>query len=656
MKETTKNSLMNIGICLGFSLILSTIYIFYHISMKNITWIPLIISYIIFVLIVFLNVLVVADYFILEDVKIRKKTDESFLKFISYFYDYFNFVLIAISWVIFPLCINWLETGYYSTKKIILEPIHKLWREIKDYLKKGYIKAIIVIAVILGVVVVVLYFMFKDKYRLKYPWHYAHYFSMIPNIYSLLVIYVNVGYFCVQFIIDYKRQGLYCCDNSCCRGNSNLLRKYFFYSGRKIIKLIKEYKVKMQDAEKNLIAEMTKIPISTKSGFHDYLKGIINSILTSKKSLMLTEREEINNKEIIINNKANNNNEAIYSRNGCPTEVKIEINEIEAKDVDNSEVERKKEKENEKKNENEKEKEKAHENKENSLNTIEDTVAEYIRGCKESSRKITKLANLYKDILQDTKDELYELPSRDRCNRKQCLTMGKYIILFIVFIMIILSDICVPIVAYDNEVKKGENSTDIINDMSDTFTYSDGVINTKDDPEEEESSVAANIIEFIVIVWFFSAYTIMLFYTINRREYLSGDFLSGKSVNDNINLMKTLKEICGFTYPVIYCNFYFWKYISKSQMLFYENVAIPDYKFKSGITVFMIAKLFVIGVSIIIYYCGFNIGWILKNDLADFNITMCESYYNVEKDENDYKIFTSEINEEMKIIEPFYGF
>ena len=656
MKETTKNSLMNIGICVGFSLIISTIYICYHISMKNITWIPLIISYIIFVLIVFLNVLVEADYFILEDAKILKKTDESFLKFMSYFYNYFNFALTAICWLIFPFCINWLETGYYSTKKIILEPIQRLWRSIIDYLKKGYVKAIIVIAVILGIVVVVLYFMFKDKYKLKYPWHYAHYFSMIPNIYSLFKIYVNVGYFCVQFIIDYKRQGLYCCDNSCCRGNSNLLRKYFFYSGSKIIKLIKDYKRKIQEAEKKLIEEIAKIPISTKSGFHNYLKGSINSIINNKKSLMLTEREEISNKEIIINNKVNNNNEGIYSGNGCPTEVKIEINEIEAKDVDNSEVKRKKEKENEKKNEKEKEKEKAHESKEDSINKIEDTVAEYIKGYKESSRKITKLANLYKDILQDTKDELNELPSRDRCNPKQRRLMVKYIILYIVFIMIILSDICVPIVAYDNEVEKGENSTDIINDMSDTFTYSDGVINTKDEPEEEKSSVAANIIEFLVIVWFFSAYTIMLFYSINRREYLSGDFLSGKSVNDNINLMKSLKEICGYTYPVIYCNFYFWKYISKSQMLFYEQVAIPDYKFKSGITVFMIAKLFVIGVSIIIYYCGFNIGWILKSDLSDFNITICESSYNADNDENNYKILTSEINKEINLIEPFYGF
>ena len=70
----------------------------------------------------------------------------------------------------------------------------------------------------------------------------------------------------------------------------------------------------------------------------------------------------------------------------------------------------------------------------------------------------------------------------------------------------------------------------------------------------------------------------------------------------------------------------------------------------------MIAKLFVIGVSIIIYYCGFNIGWILKRDLSDFNITICESSYNVDSDENNYKIFTSEINKEIKIIEPFYGF
>ncbi len=158
------------------------------------------------------------------------------------------------------------------------------------------------------------------------------------------------------------------------------------------------------------------------------------------------------------------------------------------------------------------------------------------------------------------------------------------------------------------------------------------------------------IVLFTLYVWVFSAYTIMLFYSINKREYISGDFLSGQGVNDNINLMKSLKEICGYTYPVIYCNFYFWKYISKSDMLFYEEVAIPDYKFEFGVTLFMIVKLLVIIASIIIYYNGFFVGWIFKNDLGEFKNEK------IEDDENKYKTYTLEIYKEIIIIEPFVGF
>jgi hypothetical protein len=65
-----------------------------------------------------------------------------------------------------------------------------------------------------------------------------------------------------------------------------------------------------------------------------------------------------------------------------------------------------------------------------------------------------------------------------------------------------------------------------MNNMTNTFNYSDRVINNTKHGPEVEISFGENIIVVIHIVWLFPSYTIMLFCSVNRREYLSGDFLS----------------------------------------------------------------------------------------------------------------------------------
>ena len=104
----------------------------------------------------------------------------------------------------------------------------------------------------------------------------------------------------------------------------------------------------------------------------------------------------------------------------------------------------------------------------------------------------------------------------------------------------------------------------------------------------------------------------------NKRAFISGDFLSGKKINDSISLMKTLKDICGYTFPLCYCNFYFWKFTSNAPILFYENIYIPDYELTHGVGLFMIAKLVVVFFSIAIFRCcgGINKISFYKNDLA----------------------------------------
>ena len=81
--------------------------------------------------------------------------------------------------------------------------------------------------------------------------------------------------------------------------------------------------------------------------------------------------------------------------------------------------------------------------------------------------------------------------------------------------------------------------------------------------EEEENKkeitipLIIKIIIYIPFYFLFSSYTIITIYSITRRTYITGDFLSGKHINDNLNLMKTLKIVCEDAFVLVYCNFYY---------------------------------------------------------------------------------------------------
>ena len=92
--------------------------------------------------------------------------------------------------------------------------------------------------------------MFKDKYRLEDPLYYFDYFAMALNIYSLIKIYINVGYFMVQIFFDSKIEGC-CCRNrnlnngnlcNCCFGSQILEKKLYFYSVRLIVENTEKFK------------------------------------------------------------------------------------------------------------------------------------------------------------------------------------------------------------------------------------------------------------------------------------------------------------------------------------------------------------------------------------------------------------------------------
>lgn len=102
--------------------------------------------------------------------------------------------------------------------------------------------------------------------------------------------------------------------------------------------------------------------------------------------------------------------------------------------------------------------------------------------------------------------------------------------------------------------------------------------------------------------------------------------------------MKTVKAVCAYSFPLVYLNFYFWKIVSKPNMLFYETIYIPDYELKHGIGIFMLVKIVVTIFSIIFFKCG----CLLKNDLAEFNKNIGDSSYNATED---HRKFNSEIQD-----------
>ena len=126
-----------------------------------------------------------------------------------------------------------------------------------------------------------------------------------------------------------------------------------------------------------------------------------------------------------------------------------------------------------------------------------------------------------------------------------------------------------------------------------------------------------------------------MIYTNKRKDYISGDYLYDKQINDNISLLKTVQIICGYSFSILYCNLYLWRTIDThahyGKPKFYDTTFIPDYTLKQGITIFMIAKIILIVCSIIGSYCCYS--WkIYKNDLGEIDSSgSCSRYDNQEE-------------------------
>ena len=232
MNTHDKEVLFAMVLFLILSIIFTVIYICYYIDCKNIKIISLIISFIFICVFVFLNLLTMLDYFSAIEYEDFENESKFLAKIFSTFYSYFNRINIIMTLAVFPFMINCFETGYYSTCKIILESFHRIGHFIWKHLKKGLVKVLLVIALVLGIGVAILYYMFRKKYKLKDPLYYFDYIALAFNIKSMIEIYINVGFFISQVVIDSKIEGtcrstlcFFC--KECCFGNPTINKKYY---------------------------------------------------------------------------------------------------------------------------------------------------------------------------------------------------------------------------------------------------------------------------------------------------------------------------------------------------------------------------------------------------------------------------------------------
>jgi hypothetical protein len=580
------------AIIAAFAIAGPLIYLCCRINRNKVSWYIFVICLIYSALFVFLNIIAMFDLCFSN-----QKGFENFSKVISKYYEAFDYIDKILGFLIFPLIINFLESGHYSVIGKILDSLFGIIYELYETLILSF--KIILFVVILIIIIV------KRKYfgLGKNPFDYLF---IILDCYAIVDIYIYVGFFMVQIFVDCKTQK-----------NKQLSDRYYRYSVIKIIEKTEKYISKMNNLSETLnktIKNYNKDKSSPKyinlkntsqkieNQLKQYQSDIsvnyqnnnfqnLNQFNYSSVQINQTNNYYENNNNININNNINNyynnnmggtlnylNNTVPQNFNNERSETNNQFN-LEGNQVQNIKISN---------NKTEKEKEKK------KLSPV-DCKKKY----KKYIRRIDRLKLLYKAIND-------EFNPNNKTNRK-CRWYN--IIFFIAFGIAVLSDIILPIgLNLKDEFANGDKNFE---KEKNTFALIVGVI----------LAVALSVVT--------SSYTIITIYSSKRRRYISGDYLYDKKINDNLSLLKTVQLICGFSFAILYCNLYFWRTIDKTDIfgrpIFYNQVIIPDYIISHGISVYMIVKVIIIIISIFAALRNTKLNKIssFKNDLTKYNSNIC---------------------------------
>ena len=576
------------------SLVISLVYLCCRINFKKSSKVIFIICVIYAVAFIFLNVLAMFDL-VFNNVDGFSK----FSKFISRYYQVFSYIDKILGFIIFNLVIYFLESGYYQIHKRLADGFIRFWYGIKK-MTKCQIIVRLAVAIPLILILLILLIVYRDHFGLgKNP---IDYLEVILDCYSIFEIYVCVGFFVLQLILDCRM-----------RRDNKLKNRYYNYTLVKIIDKTEKYYGKINNSYNILNNALINFEKDDSSPHYKYLNETVQEIkekinayesesinpnvnnniqnINMDKSNFTVNRTDVNFNIENLNNLNNNQINQIHQINQIE-QIKqnnnqiVEVNQLENK---GDQTPKQEEKKNEKKNE------------------IDLELATSIRKYKKGVRRITKMKRLFKEIEKDK----YELSENNQSENGQVITnQGRsrkcgwlYYLLFVPFGIVILTDLILPIAL----------------NSKDSFI--------KEEEYEKEDSTLGLIVGVLLSIPFAalcSSYFIITVYSTNRRQYISGDFLYDRKINDEISLMKTVQIVCGYSFAILYCNLFFWKSIDKKGVLgspyFYEEVVIPDYTIKHGITILMIIKIIII-IATIIITLKFSDFFIFKNDLAEYNLS-----------------------------------
>ena len=546
-----------------FSITISLIYLCLRINKNKLSCFIFILCFIYASLFVFLEIIAIFDL-VYNNHKGFKKFSTVILKY----YEIFDYIDKTLGFILFPIIIYYLESGHFTIFRRIVDGVIGIFKELVQALFYSF-------RILLFIALLIILIKYRKHYGIDNFWDYL--FIML-DCYAILDIYICVGFFLVQAIIDCKRSR-----------NKNLTRRYRNYSLIKIINKTDDYINKM----KNLSEELKKIVknCSKDKSSSEYINAekVLNEV---EKKLKKYESE---NKEIInpiiypevpstdninvdgFENLKDLNNEKNIKYFTFGNVIKININEIPAKKVE------------------------IKANMTDKKKKPEDVVS-CNKKCKKYIRRIDKLKLLYKEIKKETDEKKINEEIENSKKNKNPIKCCYIFILGFSYFIAILSDFFLPFFLQRDE------------------TY----IEEKDNYEKEKSifTLAFGVIISMFLTFICNAYTVIVIYATKRRRYITGDYLYDKKINDNINLLKTVQLICGYSFTLVYCNLYYWATLDKKGVfgipLYRREIIIPDYTIKSGISVFMIIKVVIIIVSIIFVFVDSKIS-AFKNDLAELN-------------------------------------
>ena len=500
-----------------FSIIVALIYLLYFVNRIVVS--KILLSFCVFYLSLFffLQFLVNLD-FIINETNIQKSSREKFNKYFNIFYYSFNIFSYFLKYLVFSFYIGYSKSGFLYKKRKCFDAIF--------YHYKLLIGAGIFVAILL-----IIFIIFKDPILNFYGTADLSFINYL-NYIGLLELYFNIGFFFIHIIPDFK-----------INYDETYTRKYFSFMEEKL--------------KNNIFDALPKF----KNAHNKVLNAFNNSLL---KTLLLKDLkplfDRIERKKTIFEmhdknkNKEKNSNNDIDNNNYNDADIKNSICKLQSFDDSTLIIEK-------------------------DIYQMETDLSKYIRKFKSKARKIEKLKYLLNEVKLKI-DFINQRKNQEKIYKISLII--KYIIFFIVGCIIITSEIFCCI------LNMSANSSNYNNTVSSIFNNTRGnqFVYTKNRILEENDYInLGQFIGYIFLIIIFvlinSSYTVAVLFSLNRRQFITGDFFYGNKRGDNLNLIETIKTISGMAFPLAYCNLYFFYFIytkinGKSNIYIYQFIKTPD--------------------------------------------------------------------------------